>query len=216
MQLSYCISDPDSISSDDLFKISLQQLSKNLPQTTSSRATLFIYLRWLEVHRQNPSKRTDHWQNTLLHWAQSLRSRGFRESEIVATVEDWKDANGPFSSQWRRYPPSPKDIGKAFDEMEKKYRGDDRDRDERNQEPSLADRLDRPLGDSYRPKESGYGSENSPQRSRDEVKEAKMKAKKHKQENFEGKPPPNYICNRCGRKGMWRTHVSPVSTPCVF
>jgi hypothetical protein len=210
-QLNYCIDDPDSMSSDDLFKLSLQQLSKNLPQTTSSRATLSIYLRWLEIHRQKLSQRTDHWQNTLLHWTQSLRSRGFRESEIVATVEDWKDANGPFRSQCRRYPPSPKDIGKAFDEVEKKYRGDNKDR-----ELDLAERLNRPLGDSYRPNESSYGSGNSPPRSRNESKEAKVKSKKHKQENFEGKPPPNYICNRCGRKGMWGTHISPISIPCTF
>jgi hypothetical protein len=203
----YLIRAPDSMSSKDLFKLSLRELSSSLSQTTSSHATFSIYLRWLEAHRQQSSKLTEHWQNTLLHWAQSLRSRGFLESEIIRTVEDWKEANGPFSSQDRRYPPTPKDIGMAFDEMEKKYRGDERVREE-----SLADRLDRPLGDPYRLKDASIRSGSSPPRSNHDSDKAKRK--KHKAENYDGKPPGNYICNRCGHKGMWRK--PPVPMPVLF
>jgi hypothetical protein len=195
---NYSIIDRDLMSTKHLVTLSLRQLSSSLPQTTSSCVTLSIYLRWLEAHRQQPSKLTEHWQNTLLHWTQSLRSRGFLESEIIRTVEDWKEANGPFRSKDRRHPPTPRDIGMAFDEMEKKYRGDERVRKE-----SLADRLDRPLGVSHRSKGTSIRSGDSPPRSKHDSDKAKKK--KHKAENFEGKPPGNYICNRCGHKGMWRT-----------
>lgn len=205
------ITDPDYMTRDSLFEISLTQLSKYLPQTTSSRATLSIYLRWLEVHRRQPTKRTEHWQNTLLHWAQSLRSRGFREYEIVAAVEDWKDANGPFRSEWRRYPPSPKEIAKAFDEMMERTRESER---ERSRERDLASRLGRPLGESHRSKELGHEDGRLPHRPRHELN--KVKKTKRPPENFEGKPPPNYICNRCGKKGMRRAFVSPCTMPCTF
>ncbi len=202
-ELNYCITDPDLISTKALIKLPLRQLSTSLPQTTSSRATLSIYLRWLVAHCQQPSKLTDQWQNTLLHWTQSLSSRGFRESEIIRTVEDWKEANGPFRSINKRYLPTPKDIGLAFDEMEKKYR-----REERVRKESLADRLNRPLGDSHRPRDRTIRSGDSPPQTKHDS--AKAKKKKHNPENFEGKPPGNYICNRCGHKGMWRALVSPV------
>jgi hypothetical protein len=192
---------------DSLFEISLTKLSKSLPQTTPSRATLSIYLRWLEVHRREPTQRTEHWHNTLLHWTQSLRSRGFREYEIVAAVEDWKDANGPFRSQWRRYPPSPREIGRAFDEAMEKSRERERERSrDRSRGHDVASRLDRPLSDSYKPKNSSHGPGDSPHRSRHESN--RFKKTKRQQENFEGKPPPSYICNRCGKKGKWR--------PCVL
>lgn len=97
----------------------------------------------------------------------------------------------------------------AFDEMGKKYRCGERHREE-----SLADRLDRPLGDSHRPKDTSIRSGDSPPRSKHDSDKAKKK--KHKAENFEGKPPGNYICNRCGHKGMWGTLVSPVPVPALF
>lgn len=195
------------MSSSALLDISLTQLSKALPQTTSPRATFSIYLRWLDVHRREPTKCTEHWQNTLLHWTQSLRSRGFREYEIVAAVEDWKDANGPFQSQWRRYPPRPKEIAQAFDPEMERTRQMER---VRTRERDLAVRLDRPLGDSYRNQGLSYGASDSPHRSRPEPNRAKKKGKYHP-ENYEGNPPPNYICNRCGKKGMWRARASPFS-----
>jgi hypothetical protein len=207
---NYTIWDPYAMSNNDLFDLSLAQLAKSLPQDTSFHPTFFIYLRWLEVHRREPTKRTEHWQNTLLHWTQSLRSRGFRETDIVTAVEDWKEANGPFHSWWRRYPPTPKDIFKAFDEMrssEKKIELD-RDRD-------LAERLNRPLGGSYRPKESSHESTNSPP-SKPQWSKAKKEGKKHRPEVYEQKPPPNYICNRCGEKGAWRTRFSILDTLCFL
>lgn len=206
----YAITDPYSISGNALFDFSLTQLSKTLSRTFSSRATLSIYLRWLEVHRREPTKRTEHWQNTLLYWTQSLRSRGFREFEVVAAVEDWKDTNGPFRSRWGRWPPSPKDITKAFDlEMDRtREHARERSRD-RDREGGLADRLDRPLEDSYRHHESSGDSPHG-------AHLYKKEKKKRRQENFEGKPPPNYICNRCGKKGRWRATISPFAIPCLF
>jgi hypothetical protein len=112
----------------------------------------------------------------------------------VAKVDDWKETNGPFRSKWRRYPPMKDDIAKAFDEMktrvvERMERGIDRD---------LVERIDR-FGDSYRPSDSIYGPDDSPTRSRSDG--ARGKIKKRTPENYDGKPPPNYVCNRCGQKG---------------
>jgi len=77
-----------------------------------------IYLRWLEIHRQKPSNLTKLWENTIFHWAQALRSRGFTESELVREVNSWKEIqlerNGPFRSWMHRDPPMPKDIARAY------------------------------------------------------------------------------------------------------
>jgi len=132
------IMDPLDLTDKELLRMPLKMLSKNISLTTSSRQTMDIYLRWLEVHRQEPTKLSEHWSNTLLHWSQSLRTRGFRASDIIADVEDWKDQmkreRGPFRSYERRYPPMPADIRRAFDEDEG-VRDREKDKDKENKRP---------------------------------------------------------------------------------
>lgn len=98
-----------------LLFLGLYQLMGLTFQYLSSRRVLAIYLRWLEIHRQESSKSTYHWPNTLLHWAQALKHRGFGEIELINEVDKWKEANGPFRSYTRRYPPMPREIAKAFE-----------------------------------------------------------------------------------------------------
>lgn len=186
------ITDPDSMSDKALFDLSLTRLSKSLPQATSTRSTLSIYLRWLEVHRQEPTKRTEHWQNTLLHWAQSLRSRGFQEHAILHAVDNWKEANGPFRSKQRRYPPMNYDISKAFEEMRQ------------------IETMDK-MGDSYYPKGSIHRRGDSPARSNEDF--TRPRKNNRSVENYEGPPPPNYVCNRCKKKGTRCSLRTPSSTP---
>ena len=77
-----------------------------------------MYLRWLEAHREYPTDRTKLWTNAVMQWAQSLKARGFTEREINEAVAEWKEVeegkNGPFRSRYKRYPPMPRDIAKAF------------------------------------------------------------------------------------------------------
>lgn len=68
----------------------------------------------LELHRQKETKATLHWPNTLLHWSQALKTRGFGEEELIDAVAGWRQEHGPFQSYGRRYPPTAKDISKAF------------------------------------------------------------------------------------------------------
>lgn len=65
-----------------------------------------------------------------MHWTQSLKSRGFRQTELLEEVEAWKEENGPFRSLEKRYPPGAADIRKVFvgDEQLKKARERERDR----------------------------------------------------------------------------------------
>jgi hypothetical protein len=77
---------------------------------------------------------------------------------------------------------------------------------ERNREHDLAGRLDRPPEQSYRHQDYSYGADDLPHRLRPESNRAKKNGKHHP-ENYEGKPPANYICNRCGKKGMKKTCI---------
>jgi len=86
------------------------------------------------------------------------------------------------------------DIGKAFEEMKRGVM----DRMERGVDRDFAERMDR-LGDSYRPPGFIYRPEDSPSRSRPDCN--RPKTKKRHPDNFDGPPPPNYVCNRCGKKG---------------
>jgi hypothetical protein len=161
-----------------------------------------VYLKWLEVHRQKPSKITEHWSNTLLHWAQSLRSRGFRQSELISEVNTWKEENGPLRSFERRYPPMPSDIRRAFGDEnqpstpnrfelydERKYRERERDRDrDRNWDERREDSSRKE--DRYRPSKTSKSDW------------VLSKSDPTIPKEFLQPPPKNYICNRCGEKGM--------------
>ncbi len=198
------ITDPDSVTSRELLAMSLRSLSRNVSLSTSPRSTMAIYLRWLEIHRQEPSRRTEHWTNTIMHWTQSLASRHFHVSEVVAEVRKWQEDHGPFQSKWHRHPPTQSDIERAFKDYPRTC-----------EDKKLLDCM----GDSYRPQESDSKWRD---RSREKMrpdefwgegyynKEQRNAAKRKFQENFEGPPPPNYICNRCDKKGMllfWLTKI---------
>jgi hypothetical protein len=112
--------DPWALTGLDLHKITLSTLSKALPPDFPAKSTVELYLRWLEMHRKNPTKGTEHWANTTLHWAQALRARGISESDLLWTLHTWKEATikakGHFRISWDRYPPMPQDIRRAFED----------------------------------------------------------------------------------------------------
>ena len=166
---------PDSVPDSTLLNISLSTFSRNCKGP--SRTTMSNFLRWLETHRQHPSKLTPVWSDTILQWSQALRTLGFRESEIVSEVNKWKEVNGPFKSsnkRYTRYPPMPADIKRAF-------------RDIQASPSKVRDRM----GDSYRRLES----------MKEEMYDYSRPSEINHPSNFEGPPPKNYICNRCGKKG---------------
>jgi hypothetical protein len=184
------IADVDSIRDQDLLNTSLSQLSKNLPQSVGKRQTMSLYLRWLEIHRQNPSKSTEHWVNTLLHWAQALRSRGFKESNLVSEVSKWKEENVPFAGSNKRQPPSKEDIAKAYVDGSDGRSYEERDRSDRSWES------ERERSDSWRPYDSTLE-----ERIRDHSKCVYKGKKKVHPDVYDQPPPGNYICNRCGKRG---------------
>jgi hypothetical protein len=112
------ISRVESMSNEELFETSLSALSRKLSASLSSRQTFVVYLNWLEVHRQRPSKLTEHWDNTLLHWAQALRTRGFTLDRLISEVQTWVQDNRPVRSH-RRSPPEPHDLAKAYPAAER-------------------------------------------------------------------------------------------------
>lgn len=163
----------DTVTGRDLVQISLRHLSKSLDlDSASSRTTISMYLRWLEVHRVENTKITEHWEDTLIRWVQSLKSRGFTKTEIQAEVARWKEKNEPFRSNHKRYPPLPKDVVKAFEEDQ--YF-------ERN-------------GESWRPVDKCGES------ARYSIPSWKDHSEKETQ--YIGVPPGDYICNRCHKRGM--------------
>jgi hypothetical protein len=164
--------DPEQWSNAKLLDTSLSTLSKTLSGRLSSRRTLVVYLKWLEIHRAHPSRLTKFWENTIMQWAQALRARGFKKEELISDVEKWKKEHSLFSSPNpppnSRYPPMPYEIAKAWPESEVKTPSSGLSAGKR--------------GDCYRPVKSSH-----PQR-----------------ENFSGKPPGYYTCNRCGIQGRLR------------
>jgi hypothetical protein len=87
---------PEILSDEELTRTSLSSLSRGLGAFTSRRI-INAYLRWLEVQRKAPKRNINyHWFNTIAHWTQALRSRGFSLEEISREVSAWKEVNGPF------------------------------------------------------------------------------------------------------------------------
>ena len=112
--------DPEQWTDPQLFSLSLSELSKALTEYCpyiSQHRVLDTYLRWLEVHRVSPTAATTPWQDALEQWAVDLRAHCFKKDELMKKVKIWKDENGPFHSQYRRYPPMPYDIAKAWPEL---------------------------------------------------------------------------------------------------
>lgn len=102
---------PETLSDDELTQTSLSVFSKGLGVFTSRRV-INAFLRWLEVQRNAPRRNINyHWLNTIGHWTQALRARGFSLEEIKREVSVWKEANGPFvepnpSDSESRLPPT--------------------------------------------------------------------------------------------------------------
>lgn len=115
-------------------------------------------------------------------------------------VERWKRGNGPFkgAKKWRS-PPTESEIRTAFEEDPKTH-------------PLRKERMD----DEYRPevrRERERERTVEEEREREWEKEARWEREESWRESprdrryvdktkFDGPPPPNYICNRCGEKGM--------------
>ncbi|KAI9054841.1 hypothetical protein LZ554_001985 [Drepanopeziza brunnea f. sp. 'monogermtubi'] len=195
------IIDPYAITDRELFHISQRSLSKSLSAQVSSRATFAIYLRWLEVHRQEPSRRSEHWSNTVMHWVQSLRSRGYQEEEVIGRVEEWVRQEGPWTARSHRHPPTERDIRKAFGEGARQQR-EGRNLEERMDRERLAVTYDerkvsvRMMSgghDIYRPSDSMFQKP-------EEAWERKER-KRIEQYKLDLPPPMKYVCNRCGKKG---------------
>jgi hypothetical protein len=118
-----------------------------------------------------------------MHWAQSLKSRGFREREVIDELTKWKDANAQQRSKNNRYLPSGKDIMDAFAEPKRKVPSADRKRDRDH--------------DIWR---SGSEPRDMPMR---------IKKRLHA-DNYDGPPPKNYVCNRCNLKGTLILSTDPI------
>lgn len=143
----------------------------------SPRIVLDIYVRWLELHRLEESKRTSHWGNTILHWTQALRSRGFSESELLENMAQWKLKYGPFRSKSRRFPPSSKEISKAFEDVPRNV-------SEVNKlKPHSVDRA------------SPQSAQQVTHRNAYQVSPRKGFV------SYDYPPHPSYVCNRCGEPG---------------
>jgi hypothetical protein len=177
--------DPESLTDGDLVSTSLSNLAKNLNPAISAAAMFNVYLRWLEVHRNNPSQLTLYWPNTVVQWVASLKARSFTKDDIVSTVEKWREKNGPFTSskEWDepRYPPSNIEIAKAFDGRH-------------------IGRKDRTSGSRQ-----GRQRENSPEntiiRYRERSHDNGRGRGNRKLNNEKIQVPAKYVCNRCDKSG---------------
>ncbi len=135
---------------------------------------------------------TEHWQNTLLHWAHSLRARGFLQSEVISEVGKWKDDNGPvFHSRSRRYPPALSEIAEAYNTRH--CRG--------TLTPDYTTDVMDKMEDCWRPDDSRDGRRNNPN-----PFPPIENRKKKLPEDFNKPPPSSYICNRCSKKGLSPFH----------
>jgi hypothetical protein len=74
------------------------------------------YVRWLELHLRYPNPKSSPWEATLVQWAVDMRERGFQYDELMKEVKIWMELNGPASEPYRRQPPMPYDIAKAWPE----------------------------------------------------------------------------------------------------
>jgi hypothetical protein len=113
---------PETLSDEELTRTSLSVFSKSLGVFASQRV-IDAYLRWLEVQRTAPRRNINyHWLNTVAHWTQALRARGFSLEEIIREVSAWKEVNGPFvepnpSDSESRLPPTPVNLAFGWDRM---------------------------------------------------------------------------------------------------
>lgn len=198
------IYDPDSLSDNDLLWMPLRGLTRNLSTKASERATSTVYLRWLEVHRATPSRISAQWENTVLHWVQSLRARGYLEVDIVNMVRHYEIDNDPRDILNRRIPKR-EDIMKAYANYGNiiQNKSKDKKEDENTKPSNMRDRSDDAYWRRETKKDDIYRSSSS---KKDLYASSSIRAptkKKIDPEEFLKPPPGNYICNRCGLKGMF-------------
>ncbi|KAH6673407.1 hypothetical protein B0J14DRAFT_654069 [Halenospora varia] len=196
------IYDPDSLSDNDLLWMPLRGLTRNLSTKASERATSTVYLRWLEVHRATPSRISAQWENTVLHWVQSLRARGYLEVDIVNMVRHYEIDNDPRDILNRRIPKR-EDIMKAYANYGNiiQNKSKDKKEDENTKPSNMRDRSDDAYWRRETKKDDIYRSSSS---KKDLYASSSIRAptkKKIDPEEFLKPPPGNYICNRCGLKG---------------
>jgi hypothetical protein len=103
-----------------LLETSLKTLGKTLSPATSTQATMALYLRWLEVHRREPTRLSEPWDNCMRNWAQALKSRGLSQHEVIDELRRWKATKGPFPAVDQRHVPTPDDVLDAFNGRSRK------------------------------------------------------------------------------------------------
>jgi hypothetical protein len=192
------ISDPAELSDRQLFSIPLRNLSKRISLTTSLSTTAKVYIRWLEVHRTRGSSFIGQWENTIRQWAQSLRARGFKEQDFINEVRAWKNQVGPLVPVKGRCPPGSRDIEKAYRDPTNQIKhtnikGDSNWKREKTQDDFVLSYNDGIEQSCRAREESRYDSPHE---------KSKSSSKKKTLENYMGPPPPSYVCNRCGKKGI--------------
>ena len=181
----------NTISKHSLLEASLSELSRTLNDDTEISDDLIfdVYLEWLNMHRFNETKTTLHSQNTLLHWTQSLRARGYSEGRVRREVDRWRTWNRRSDSITGRSMPWDDDIAKAFEiDLPNKMATTTRDEKE-NQSPTAVRERDLRLDAA---KHKGIADRMTREKG----------SKKDKSFNFDLPPSKNYVCNRCGKQGM--------------
>ncbi|EPE31428.1 hypothetical protein GLAREA_12731 [Glarea lozoyensis ATCC 20868] len=195
------ISSPAKLTDRQLFTMPLREFSKSISLTTSFSTTADVYLRWLEVHRVRRSEFTEHWENTIIHWVQSLRARGFKEGDLINEIRIWKERSGPLIEVYGRQPPGSRDVEKAYDRPLNKNQlphANSMEGDPRRRE-NPRDLFELPYDDDTEELQR-VRNESRLEKSYEIYKSS---SKKKTMENFAGPPPPSYVCNRCGKKGMF-------------
>lgn len=190
--------DPEALTDTQISKLSLSRLSKNLPASFSQVVAFDVYIRWLDLHRNAPSGNTNlHWPNTLLHWAQSLRARGFSKMVLVSMIRSWKSGNIPSQPSFRNLP-TEEDIAKAYDKECDSFislkEGASLQKSLEGMSPLIASNK-KPDNICVRIK----SEELSPTESRHESNAGSLRP--HHAKLSLQSPPSTYVCNRCGRKG---------------
>lgn len=113
------IYDPTYFNDHVLLNISLRGLSRTIAPSLPMHSTLPIYVRWLCLHRDNPSSVTEHWLNTVQQWVHSLRKRDCYASEMDHALESRRqeyllNMKAPWDSYAGRPLPSTADIFRWF------------------------------------------------------------------------------------------------------
>lgn len=125
-----------------------------------------------------------------MHWVQSLAHRGFTEKQIGDEVYHRMG----FQVQ-NRPPPSREDVAHAIETMPKSWQ----EKGSKTENMSRSSEMEGSAGDTWRkasPDEDIWGSDVG-----DYERKGYQSGKKRGADAYDGPPPGNYVCNRCGEKG---------------